>query len=424
MNPLLVPVLWWFDRVVTASWQAAIAAAAVFIVGAVLGRRLSPRWRCALWAIVFLRLALPVLPPNPWRVAPSPLPPPVDPTPRAIGGEVVTLGVLDASSAPPRFDRVEPASSPRDARPALALAWLAGALLLVSRHVVAAARLKRQVRTHPALADARVRDALRECRRQMPVSHVVRAIESPLVSGAAITGVLRPTLLFAPGLADTLSPAELRFVILHELAHLRRQDVLVGWLVALISSLHWFNPIVWLAAARFRADRELACDEAVLRRTPTAPRDAYGMTILKLLAERSTTGLTPAVAVGWIGSRRSVRRRVATIAAGPAPRRWAPLGAIAFLALGCATLTGPRRAAAPTAAVAPPPADDPPATSQPVATSSVENPAEIVTRTNDVRDLLVEIPSFDDAPSSACGGVRSPPVLRRRRNRLRLRPAT
>ena len=61
-------------------------------------------------------------------------------------------------------------------------------------------------------------------------------------------------------------------VLLHELAHLKRHDLAVNWLLGLLQSVHWFNPALWLVFRRVRADREVACDELVLaaarRRTP------------------------------------------------------------------------------------------------------------------------------------------------------------
>src|SRR2546423_1617762 len=86
-------------------------------------------------------------------------------------------------------------------------------------------------------------------------------VETDLVSTPALAGMFRPVLLLPATLATSLTPGELELVLRHELAHAQRRDVLIGLIVTLIAVVHWFNPLVWLAAARFRAERELACDE-------------------------------------------------------------------------------------------------------------------------------------------------------------------
>src|SRR4029077_14707038 len=86
---------------------------------------------------------------------------------------------------------------------------------------------------------------------------------------------------------------ELRLIFLHELAHLRRNDVLTNWLVAILQIIHWFNPLLWLAFARLRADRELACDELVLSVTQQQERRVYGQTMIKLLQTLSRGTVLP-----------------------------------------------------------------------------------------------------------------------------------
>ena len=95
--------------------------------------------------------------------------------------------------------------------------------------------------------------------RRAPVLVETDAVDSP-----ALFGLLRPKLLLPTGLIRRLDESELRHVFLHELAHLRRHDVLLNWLAALLQIIHWFNPMIWFGFARMRADREFACDALAL----------------------------------------------------------------------------------------------------------------------------------------------------------------
>src|SRR5580658_10661132 len=111
---------------------------------------------------------------------------------------------------------------------------------------------------------------------------------------------------------DTLERREARLVVLHEMIHIRRRDVLLNWISLLTLALHWFNPLAWVAMRRLRADQELACDAAVLTLIAPAERGAYGRTLLKHLpdfpAARLAAGLVP-----LITSRNNIKRRIIMI---------------------------------------------------------------------------------------------------------------
>jgi len=76
-------------------------------------------------------------------------------------------------------------------------------------------------------------------------------------------GLWQPVILL-PGDAGGWPPGRRRVVLLHELAHVRRHDCLTQVLAQAACALHWFNPLVWLAARRFAIERERACDDQVL----------------------------------------------------------------------------------------------------------------------------------------------------------------
>src|SRR5439155_13518464 len=155
-------------------------------------------------------------------------------------------------------------------------------------------------------------------------------------------GFIRPRLLLPSHVLADFAPAELRLIALHELAHLKRHDVAINWLLAVLQSLHWFNPILWLAFARLRSDRELAADEMVLSMTTQGDRDCYGQTIVKLLQNLSRRPVL-AGAVGTVGileRAHPLRRRITMIAQfSSSNRRWTIAAATCMLALAALALT-------------------------------------------------------------------------------------
>jgi hypothetical protein len=151
----------------------------------------------------------------------------------------------------------------------------------------------------------------------------------------ALWGLALPRLLVPSGFFAAYGLRELRFILLHELYHVRRWDIAFNWLMALLLVVHWFNPLVWLAFARMRAERELACDARVLGHLRTDEAREYGATILRLL-ERPVGPAPAAILVGVLENCRQLKRRMRLISSfdsRPSRWRWVAVVAAAVLAL-------------------------------------------------------------------------------------------
>lgn len=100
-------------------------------------------------------------------------------------------------------------------------------------------------------------------RARIGLRHAVPLLKSDRTNTAVTTGVFYPIVIL-PMDADSWTAARRRLVLSHELAHVKRKDGLIELLATMAVVLHWFNPLVWMAAARFRIERERDCDNAVL----------------------------------------------------------------------------------------------------------------------------------------------------------------
>jgi beta-lactamase regulating signal transducer with metallopeptidase domain len=205
--------------------------------------------------------------------------------------------------------------------PSVWLSGVAGQLLLLAW---AARRMRRSLAGAMLSGDPRLLDLAGECAATMGLTETLRIFETDAVCGPAVIGLWRPRLLLPSGLAAQLSDEELRFVLLHECAHLRRRDLAALWLLTAARLVHWFNPLVWFAVRVARTDAELACDESVLRKTHREAPIAYGEALLKLA--HLVTWRQPAWPVaGIVEGRRAMRLRLASIgryAPGKAVRTW------------------------------------------------------------------------------------------------------
>ena len=96
------------------------------------------------------------------------------------------------------------------------------------------------------------------------ISYAPRVLVSSRVSGPLVSGVVRPVVLIPPA-ACAWSAARRDAVLVHELSHISRGDMVAQLGAHVLVAVHWFNPLAWHALRQMRRERELACDEAVLR---------------------------------------------------------------------------------------------------------------------------------------------------------------
>jgi HEAT repeat protein/beta-lactamase regulating signal transducer with metallopeptidase domain len=166
-----------------------------------------------------------------------------------------------AATADPARPTVEPIVVPTTS--ILLGLWALGAAVLLARLAAAMSGVRRLVKTAVPVDDEAWDTQLEAAGADLNVSSLPELRWSPALSVPMTCGIVRPTILL-PVSARHWEPSRVRVVLLHELAHVRRRDCLVHCVTQAALALHWFNPLMWLAQARLRAERERACDDLVL----------------------------------------------------------------------------------------------------------------------------------------------------------------
>lgn len=336
MQPLLDftgSFLVWLGR---ASWQASVLIVLVLLAQWLLRRQLAPRWRHALWLLVVIRLALPWAPESRvslfnWFSALSPAP--------SVSSPALILPAADAAEQPDASLAVAPATFVLRLpwQTWLAGLWLAGVVVLPACLFVTNRRLGGKIRRQRPVTNATVLDLLEDC-KEMGVCTPLTLVETSAVASPSLYGFIRPRLLLPAGFTQSFSLPELRYVLLHELGHVKRGDILLNWLTTVLLILHWFNPLVWYAFSRMQADRELACDALALAHTKEAENQSYGQTIIKLLESFCRPVRSPGL-VGILENKNQMKRRISMIAKFKKTSRWPVAAIAAFAGLALVTLT-------------------------------------------------------------------------------------
>jgi bla regulator protein BlaR1 len=195
----------------------------------------------------------------------------------------------------------------------LSLVWFSVASVLAVFALVCNFRLWRIIKSKRPLTEGKILDLLEDCKAEMGIQTILGLVVTDKVRSPSLFGVIRPRLLLPEGTLETLTAEQLRYVFLHELAHLKRRDIYLGWLMVVLQILHWFNPLVWFAFSRMRSDRELACDGLVLSTMGTDNSQAYGQALLNLFKGFSQIQFTPGIA-GILENKSELKRRITMIA--------------------------------------------------------------------------------------------------------------
>jgi beta-lactamase regulating signal transducer with metallopeptidase domain len=383
---------WWFfqNAVVTAILACGVLVMCGFV-------RIGPVARHALWVLVLVKFVTPPIVAWPWP-APDPLGlAPVDVASQQESDVVpgpfmasVESGIASSSEISAR-----PAESGNGFQASLPLAvwaWALGAVGLLVLEGIRVALLARRVR-HGRAADpaivARVRDLSASLDlKPIPVV-LVTGHASPMVWCFGRTRLLWPEALDvdAPEALDADAiHACIDGLIVHELAHVKRRDHLVGWIELAAGVVWWWNPLFWFVRAALREQAELACDAWVISTLPNGRR-AYAESLLALSGAALRGTRSPGMAVLGIraSSRRVLERRLVMIMKGRVPLRLPLAGVFTIALIAAATLpawatgqqTPPPPPAAPASPVvqgvpAPPtPAMKPPAPPAPPSRRSV-----------------------------------------------------
>ncbi len=267
----------------------------------------APKYlRCAMWALVGIRLlcpfslqsALSLIPSaTPVSVAPQPVinndpPLPVTPSTPTVdtniqvnyGSSVILPSTADAYLT------------------VLAVIWAAGVAAMLIYMLIS------YIRVHRGVREAALREGnVWEC----------DSVQSPF-----ILGLIRPRIYLPSG----MSQQDAALVIAHEKAHLHRLDHLWKPLGFILLALHWFNPLMWLAYILLCRDIELACDERVLRQMGTEIKTEYSNALINCAVPRKMISACP-LAFGEVG----VKQRIKSVLNYKKPAFWIIIAAVVVL---------------------------------------------------------------------------------------------
>ncbi|MCX7749723.1 MAG: M56 family metallopeptidase [Clostridia bacterium] len=322
MRVVAVEVFRWL---VCSSVMAAVLILTVLIIKMFFGNKFGARWQYLIWLIVILKMMIPFGPESKLSIfnVLSLTDQNITSTSYDVVNTISTATSYIAQNTPiPDFYAPQRNESLMDGfhfgnSTYLSIfglgIWLMGALavgiVLCRRNI----RYNHSLEIGKNIRNRKIIKILKEGKNRFGIRGYVAMREVSNLKSPALFGIKCPQLLLPTDLLKSKEYEKIKYVIYHELAHLRRKDIPVNILLSVLVVIHWFNPFIWYALYKIRQDIELACDELVLSRLQAKERKNYGLTLIQFF-ESISANIQVSNAVAFLGDQSLLKRRIVAIA--------------------------------------------------------------------------------------------------------------
>ncbi len=248
----------WMSRMWLAIWQGGLLAFAAHLVTRLVPT-LSPRTRTVIWWCVSAKLLVTLAATAPVRLGLLPTAEPATAVPRT------APFLANALPSRPAIVSLTPLSQAEFPWAGLVWAvWLVGFLFLVKRLIQEHRKVSELIQRSHAVSDPRLLECMNKLTTAMGLRRSVSLRSCVDLRAPMITGLRRPVIMFPANALSFLEKDALKLALAHELAHLKRRDLLWSWVPILANTFFWFFPASWLSLREYSQAREEACDADAL----------------------------------------------------------------------------------------------------------------------------------------------------------------
>jgi beta-lactamase regulating signal transducer with metallopeptidase domain len=220
------------------------------------------------------------------------------------------------------------------------LVWVVGILILTVLTVIVNRRFSHKIE-YNLITDSSLITVFNKIRADLKIKADIPLLKTRHVNSPALLGFIHPRLLLPLGIEQTFNSEQMKLILLHELLHFKRRDIMINWITQVLVIIHWFNPLIWYAFYRMREDQEISCDALAMDRLDTKQCNDYAFTLIKLVETYSTTPPRMAGLASLSGSKSKIKRRVSMIKDfRHGSVKWSVLGFLAILLIAFAIFTG------------------------------------------------------------------------------------
>ncbi len=237
-------------------------------------------------------------------------------TPRPTGGAPARgrrATTVNAVTPSPTVAQEASDRAPISGRMVLLALWIIGALIVLVRLAVGTSMVAALARKGARVDDGRWLSLAQKLSRTLEIDRPLTLLRGDNLGVPVTWGIVYPVVLL-PGDADSWPEERRRFVLVHEMAHVKRLDALTQLAGQLALALFWFDPLVWIANRRMQLEREHACDDYVLRHGTAPSKYAEELlSMVRLLGTPDHRSAQPAFAALAMARRSEFEGRMLSI---------------------------------------------------------------------------------------------------------------
>ena len=187
--------------------------------------------------------------------------------------------------------------------------WALGAIVLFFKKIIGYSRFKSRVKKCKRMDDLLLIKAFRNSKRQLGINKHVSLLSCKYINIPITFGVINPVILLPHSFQDKIDNQKLRMIVMHELCHIKRLDVLKNYLWLIATTIYWFNPLVWIAYKNYASTIELICDELVLKNVSNEESYVYSESLLDVMKLSNRVSKT-SIALSFCETKTKLRERI------------------------------------------------------------------------------------------------------------------
>ena len=248
-----------FYNILYLSIIGSILGIIVLILRKTFDKKISPTWKFAMWFLVILGLIIP------FRIT--------------IKSENSHKFLI--SSSIDKIENIKENLITNEIGNIFIYIWITVMCMIFIYYVITSIIFKIKI-GKKEIKDKKILEILEFTKKEMGVKTKVKLLEQNYKKIPCIYGIFRPKILVTKEILKK-DDENLKFIFMHELAHLKKHDLILNKILILITTIHWFNPIIWYCFKQIRQDMELKADEMVLNKIKKEEEKTYAKTLVKLL---------------------------------------------------------------------------------------------------------------------------------------------
>ncbi|MDX8367942.1 M56 family metallopeptidase [Cytobacillus sp. IB215665] len=308
-----------FSLVLSLSLLGSVMTGVIFLMKKGFHNKMSAHWHYYIWLLLIARLIIP------YSFETSLLMPEKEPELSTSNSEEFEgtnnqISTIEKQESNNVIEEVSPVISRdkekvvsiKSLKQILPIIWIAGATITLLIMLIVNFHFHWRLTKNEKCENYELLNLLEECKKKLKVKAKVQIIYDDSMGTPSVVGFFRPKILVNKNMLNSLSSNEIKFVLLHELTHVKRNDILIHWLIIFVQAIHWFNPIIWCSFYAMRKDCEISCDASVLSRLKREEHLEYGFSLLTVIEQISKKTLIPR-SIGMSTSRSHMKLRLERI---------------------------------------------------------------------------------------------------------------